>query len=226
MKLILLILAILLALTTSGNVPFNDVRFLNDTLLREYVEKHLASDPATGWTKQISGQAEQRQRSSIWRLKEQKPEFLCRDNDGKWRRKMPADTVEIRSATKDEGSLSSTTGYISSDLDSTAGRHLVVLKYDRMVHEHQRYDRDTYVNFDCTKLEGYDAAKKYWDEHHANMGWPSMEIICASDWMARYYLKWNAPAEYSKEMGSFHGVKNPQYFTFEYDHQSIMTYDS
>ena len=287
-----LFFAVLTAITAASYVPFNNARYLNDTLFREYVESKLAEAPATGWTSILwvntphqawpakdgivyidycyhsqrdwhrwfevaegaakmwsdkVGKPSKRNGHRFGGFREYKRERICRDSAGKWRSFIPSETLEIRSATDEEGGpFSAATGYTSKNYDDTAGRHFVAMYNDGekslehytvelahefghvlgMVHEHQRYDRDTYVHFDCTKLAGYAEAKKTWDEKHEAERWPSMDIICASNWMGRRYLDWNAPAEYSMDMGATLGHKNPQQYPFDYDYKSIMGYES
>jgi hypothetical protein len=83
-----------------------------------------------------------------------------------------------------------------------------------LLHEHQRPDRDQYVYFDCTRVQGY------WDlisrlQHVANA--PSIETLCNDKFLGSYY---NFPAtEFSTQ------PEGPQgHWSSRYDINSIMHY--
>jgi hypothetical protein len=50
MKLALLFLTFLVAFTNAGMRPFNNVRFVNRTLLREYIDEWKALEGSSCWT--------------------------------------------------------------------------------------------------------------------------------------------------------------------------------
>ncbi|KAH7094333.1 hypothetical protein FB567DRAFT_599883 [Paraphoma chrysanthemicola] len=139
------------------------------------------------------------------------------------------------------------TGYIPAEDDSAPGRHrLSIYKPPNqnedwyildiahelghvfgMVHEHQHFDRDLYVSFDCTKLEGYDKAKEALAEIPDSEEPPTTDQICASNWMGGHYVQWSAPHDFSTDMGTTDdGRQNPQEYSNAFDASSIMIYPS
>jgi hypothetical protein len=69
------------------------------------------------------------------------------------------------------------------------------------VHEHQRIDRDDYVEYNCLALYDYHRAEK---EVAAHPEWNrDMSEICASNFLASTTeLQWYGPPNYSKDMGT------------------------
>jgi hypothetical protein len=133
---------------------------------------------------------------------------LCHDANNEWRKDVEPQTFQVILENTDRWS-SATLGYIPSTLDDKAGRHALNIFRDStlpdneqiasvahemghvlgMVHEHQREDRDDHVNFDCTKVAGYDDVKKTYDKNPSKYA-ESMEEICASNWLADKYFGW------------------------------------
>jgi hypothetical protein len=80
---------------------------------------------------------------------------------------------------------------------------------------------DKYVNFDCSKLVGYDQVKA---KIEGNPDWGiSIEGICGSNSLGKMHdLNFPYPSDYSKDMGE----DRTQYYPAAFDYHSIMIYAS
>jgi hypothetical protein len=86
---------------------------------------------------------------------------------------------------------------------------------------------DKYINFDCTKLRGYEVAKEKLENDPRWKG-ISIEDVCKSDHLGyENDLNWGTPADYSTDMGVDRtGTPYQQSYGKDYDYDSIMHYDS
>jgi len=81
---------------------------------------------------------------------------------------------------------------------------------------------DLYVNFDCSKLEGYEVAKDKM-ENEAIFKGLTIEKVCALDYLGwSPFLDWHAPIHYSLSLDDH----RPQHAGESYDFESIMQYSS
>lgn len=83
-------------------------------------------------------------------------------------------------------------------------------------HEHQRYDRDYYLHFECKNLAGYEETKRAVEQR----GEHTMEQVCKSGYLS-YRYDFGA-AEWSKQ--NYKDAEGNYWQTFEgpFDPQSIM----
>ncbi|OWY41372.1 hypothetical protein AALT_g1125 [Alternaria alternata] len=122
-----------------------------------------------------------------------------------WNDAYPHDVAVIQESTSLDVQASSVTGYIPAEWSDSPGRHGTHLsinfknKYPAEYwhstvahelghifgfwHEHQRYDRDDYVHFDCSKVRGYAAAKAKVDAAKKHR----MEQVCNDYRLALLY---------------------------------------
>jgi hypothetical protein len=96
-------------------------------------------------------------------------------------------------------------------------------------HEHQRYDRDQYIRFNCEALKGYEGAKM----RVQSQGRHSMDEVCTHGVIAASY-GFYAVESYTKhdtlDPGATKiGLNYPRYQNYpenDYDYMSIMQYSS
>jgi hypothetical protein len=104
-------------------------------------------------------------------------------------------------------------------------------------HEHQRDDRNLqlsyrffsfwltgtgneHVNFDCSKLKGYEVTKEKVDR--SNWGF-TIDDVCKSNYLGfTYDIDWASPFDFTTDMGEGHFQTHGK----PYDHDSIMQYYS
>ncbi|KAG9186329.1 hypothetical protein G6011_02885 [Alternaria panax] len=155
-----------------------------------------------------------------------------------WNREVPEGTLVIESRAPESGSWA-TLGYLDKTMNSDPDRHTLTIGSKGygaywpaevahelghvlgLVHEHQRKDRDNFINFDCSKLLGYDEAKAE-IESHSEWG-ISIDEVCKSNNLGfTHGLDFMAPTQYTLDMGS----GRVQSSGSSYDHDSIMQYSS
>ncbi|KAI4629029.1 uncharacterized protein J4E87_003289 [Alternaria ethzedia] len=159
--------------------------------------------------------------------------------DDKWNDLVPEGTLVIKKSV--DGGVSATIGFIpethmhlvvaTRPADFDLWKWEVVHEFGHVLgfeHEHQRKDRDDFVNFDCSKLEGYETAKQKVETEPAWEG-KTIEDVCGSNFLGYMHgLHFIAPTAYCTDMGLAKDDRTPllQYSETAYDHDSIMQYPS
>ena len=154
----------------------------------------------------------------------------CYDANGRWNHQIPPQTVCISFSYHYLPGVQarSTVGYKATD--NTPGRHWMVFSHDAMIrnpehvaahelghvfgllHEHQRADRDFYINYNCRNVIGFDGALA-----KARADGYTEDQLCTQLGVAQMY-GW-AGAEFVRFAPSATDIVSP------YDFHSIMHYD-
>ncbi|KAI4714332.1 hypothetical protein J4E89_000011 [Alternaria sp. Ai002NY15] len=125
------------------------------------------------------------------------------DEDDEWNEFVPEGTLLIKESWDE--SASATIGFIP-----------------------ETHSGDDHVNFDCSKLEGYETAKKKVETEPAWKG-KTIEDVCGSNWLGYMHgLHFATPTAYCTDMGLAKDKTTPlaQYSETAYDFDSIMHYPS
>ncbi|KAI4641211.1 hypothetical protein J4E93_008090 [Alternaria ventricosa] len=241
MQLLLLLLAGLFAtLTSACGFPFNNNRLTNSSLVDDFiadleVSGQLGDNGGQGWMSVINDRIPDR---TVW------PDLGPENDPYVWIDYCYAtekDYNELHDVVEDAAKEWMTKlGKGKDNGHRFAGfRHYyyegVYPRCDKddewnelqLLDSSQRH-RDDHVNFDCSKLYGYETAKKKVETEPAWEG-KTIEDVCGSNWLGYMHgLHFAAPTAYCTDMGLAKDDRTPlaQYSDTTYNYDSIMHYYS